>query len=373
MDLYEYQAKELFAGADIPVPRGKLASEEAELRTVLEEIGRPCVLKAQILRGGRGKAGLIRFAEDREEALAEGKALLASPHRIDALLVEEKLEIGKELYLALTVDPAAAAVRIMASARGGVDIERTAERSPGDLSRVWVDTCRGPMPFQLRNLLRPLCLPKEVARPVARIVERLFALMRRHDATLVEINPLVVTRDGRCVAADGKMTIDDSALYRQPFERRATSFADRIEYEAAREGIPYVRFDGNIGLMCAGAGLTNTVNDLIRDFGGRPANFLEFGGPNYRKALQAMRLTLESNPVVILIVTFGTIARADVMAEGIAGAIRELEPRIPIVAAIRGTGEEKAAEILRQIGLEPLFDTEEAVRKAVALAGGSRP
>ena len=170
------------------------------------------------------------------------------------------------------------------------------------------------------------------------------------------------------MAADGKVTVDNNALYRQPFEHTLDEYVNDIEYAAAREGIPYVQLDGDIGLMCAGAGLTNTVSDLIHDFGGKPANFLEFGGPNYRKARQAMELTLKSKPKVILIVTFGTIARADVMAEGIAEAINVLQPNVPIVTAIRGTGEEKAHEILRAAGLEPLTETEEAVRKAVELA-----
>lgn len=370
MNLYEYQAKELFAAMGIRVPRAQLARDASEVEAAIDAVGAPCVLKAQVLRGGRGKAGLIQVAETKAEAVEKARAILASPHNVKMLLVEEKLAIAKELYLSMAVDPVSATVTAMASSEGGVDIEETARTSLEKIAREPVNVFRGMLPFRVRNLLVPLGLDKAVGKQVGKIARQLYGVMEKHDATLVEINPLVVTADGECVAADGKVMIDDNALWRQKFERQVESFANDVEYEAAQEGIPYVQFDGEIGLMCAGAGLTNTICDLIYDFGGRPANFLEFGGPNYRKALEAMRLTLKSGAKVILIVTFGTIARADVMAEGIAAAIGELKPTIPIVTAIRGTGEEKAAEILRGIGLEPLEDTEEAVRNAVALAKG---
>ncbi|MDP3176663.1 MAG: succinate--CoA ligase, partial [Spirochaetaceae bacterium] len=186
---------------------------------------------------------------------------------------------------------------------------------------------------------------------------------------LVEINPLFVTKAGEVVAGDGKLVVDDNSLFRHgELEPGREYFDSDIAYEAAREGLPYLQFDGDISLMCAGAGLTTTVYDLIADEGGSVANYLEFGGPNYRKAVRAMELCLANAPKVVLIVTFGTIARADVMADGIAEAIAKLRPACPIVACIRGTGEEKAVETLKAAGLEPLFDTEEAVRMAVALS-----
>ena len=370
MNLYEYQAKELFAAEGIRVPRGQLAREASAVEAAIAAVGTPCVVKAQVLRGGRGKAGLVQAAETEAEAAAKARDMLASAHGVKMLLVEEKLAIARELYLSVSVEPVSATVTVMASDAGGVEIEETARLSPERIAREPVNVFHGVMPFRVRNLLRGLGLEQEVGRQVGKTVGSLYGLMARYDATLVEINPLVVTAGGECVAADGKVTIDDSALWRQGFERQVEEFANEVEYEAAREGIPYVQLDGEIGLMCAGAGLTNTVCDLIHDFGGRPANFLEFGGPNYRKAREAMGLTLRSGAKVILIVTFGTIARADVMAEGIAAAIGELRPTIPIVTAIRGTGEERAAEILRGLGLEPLADTEEAVRRAVALAKG---
>ena len=370
MNLYEFQAKEVFRDAGLPVPRYDLSRSAEEDAAVLDRVGPPWVLKAQVLRGGRGKAGLVSLPDSRDEALAELQRIRDAAPDAHSVLVQQRVEIERELYLAATVDPAEARVLLLASAAGGVDVERSASRS-GAVNRVSVDTGRGVMPFQIRNLTAGLDLDKPRRKALGRIAADLYALLRSKDATLAEINPLAITPDGTLVAADAKLVIDDNAAFRQPFEPNRESYAGETEYEAAQKGIPYVQFDGNIGLMCAGAGLTNTVNDLIHDFGGSPANFLEFGGPNYRRAREAMELTLKSDPKVILVVTFGTIARADVMAEGIAEAIEALQPDIPIVTAIRGTNEEKAAEILRGIGLEPIRDTEEAVRKAVALAEGT--
>jgi succinyl-CoA synthetase beta subunit len=228
-------------------------------------------------------------------------------------------------------------------------------------------------PYQARNVMFALGVSGEAFKAGCRLAMNLVKLFCDTDATLAEINPLVVTGDGTLVAADGKLTTDDNAAFRQEqIEPTREQYGSPLEYEAARQGFPYLEFDGDIGLMCAGAGLTNTVYDLICDAGGTVANYLEFGGPNYRRAVEAMDFTLRSKPKVILIVTFGTIARADVMAEGIAEAIKTHQPTVPIITAIRGTNEEQAAGILRSIGLDPLSDTETAVRNAVNLckAGG---
>jgi len=203
------------------------------------------------------------------------------------------------------------------------------------------------------------------------VLDALWTLFRRRDAELVEINPLFLTGDGLIVAGDGKLVLDDNAAWRQDsFEAGREYYDSDAAFEAAREGIPYLQFDGDISLMCAGAGLTTTVYDLVIDEGGTVANYLEFGGPNYRRADKAMELCLKNDSKVILMVTFGTIARADVMAEGIVNAMKELKPDRPIVTCIRGTNEEGAVEILKKAGLTPLFDTEDAVRRAVALARG---
>jgi len=225
------------------------------------------------------------------------------------------------------------------------------------------------MPFQARSVAYDLGLGPEPASRCAQLIQNLFRLYIDLDAELAEINPLFLTKEGDLIAADAKISIDDNSLAKHPaLQQDPADFDSDIARAAAAEGIPYLQFDGDISLMCAGAGLTTAVYDLVVDFGGSVANYLEFGGPNYRKSVKAMELCIRNNPKVILIVTFGTIARADVMAEGIVEALQRLSPSCPIVTCIRGTGEEKAHEILRNAGLEPLTDTEEAVRRAVALS-----
>jgi succinyl-CoA synthetase beta subunit len=218
-----------------------------------------------------------------------------------------------------------------------------------------------------------LGLEEDGVKQGSAILLSLYELFSKYDAELVEINPLIVTEDGALVAADGKITIDDNSLPRQGrFSLSRDCFETDVEYEAAKEGIPYLKFEGDIGLMCAGSGLTNVIYDLVNYEGGSVGSYVEFGGPNYNKAPTAMKLAMQSEPKVLLIVTFGTIARADVIAEGLVEAIDQLKPDFPIVTAIRGTGEEKVQELLRSVGLEPLEDTEEAVEKAVELAGSAK-
>jgi succinyl-CoA synthetase beta subunit len=374
MKLFEHQAKAAFAAAGIPVPRGSLATDAEAAAAAVRELGFSCVLKSQVLRGGRGKAGLIKFVRSEEEARAAALALFASPHRVREILAEEAVDVALELYLSIAADPREGKALALACAEGGVEIEVLAAEAPEKIVRESLDLEEGMLPFRARNVAYALGLGGEVAKKVAAVAEALWKVYRDYDAELVEINPLFVTKDGAVVAGDGKIVVDDNALFRHPGLEPGREYYDSdMAYEAAKEGIPYLQFDGDISLMCAGAGLTTTVYDLIADEGGSVANYLEFGGPNYRKAVRAMELCLANAPKVVLIVTFGTIARADVMADGIAEAIAKLRPTCPIVACIRGTGEEKAVETLKLAGLEPLVDTEEAVRKAVALcARGGR-
>lgn len=368
MKLFEYQAKQIFSEAGIPVPAGTVIEDTAQLAQVLEVSGLPCALKSQVLRGGRGKAGLIQFAKTAEEVQEKAQKLFDSPHGIRRILVEQALEIEKEMYLAITIDPPTGKALIMGSAEGGVEIEQLAVSAPEKIVRQKVDIAQGIMPYQLRNVMFGLGLSGESFKQGMKCLEALFKTFRDRDAELAEINPLVLTADGKLLAADGKFSIDDNASFRQEgLKRTRDHFDTDIEFEAAEAGFPYLKFDGDIGLMCAGAGLTNTVYDLIADYGGTVSNYLEFGGPNYRRAVEAMEFTLRGNPKVILIVTFGTIARADVMAQGITEAIEKLKPGIPIVTAIRGTNEEEATATLRKIGLNPLSNTEEAVKAAIAL------
>lgn len=374
MKLHEYQAKEAFAAAGIPVPRSALAEDAEGAARAAASLGFPCVLKSQVLRGGRGKAGLIKLVKDEAEARSVAAALFAGPHGVRRVLVEEAVDIGREIYLSITVDPERAEALVLACAEGGVEIEVLAAESPEKIVRERIPMNEGLLPYRARNVAYGLGLEGEAAKKLAELLERLWKVFRAEEAELAEINPLFVTKAGALVAGDGKLVLDDNALFRRPGREPGRDYYDSdAAYESAQEGIPYLQFDGDISLMCAGAGLTTVVYDLIVDEGGSVANYLEFGGPNYKKALRAMELCLKNSPKVILIVTFGTIARADVMAEGIAEAIARLKPTCPIVACIRGTGEEKAVETLRAAGLDPLFDTEEAVRRAVELSRAAKP
>ena len=369
MRLFEYQAKELFEETGIPVPKGRLVSDAADLDGALEEVGLPCAIKAQVLRGGRGKAGLIQLASTAEEARAKAEGIFDSIGDGRSLLVEQALDIERELYLSITAEPVSGSALVLASAEGGVEIEEVARTMPEKIVRERVDLSEGLLPYGARNVMFELGLEGDEARQGSAMLMSLYDLFQRYDAELVEINPLVATESGALVAADGKVTIDDGSLARQSrFPLSRDYFESDIEYEAAAEGIPYLKFDGDIGLMCAGSGLTNVIYDLVNYGGGSVASYVEFGGPNYRKGAKAMELTMRSKPRVLLVVTFGTIARADVIAEDLAEAIGRLQPDFPIVTAIRGTGEEKVRELLDGVGLEFLDDTEEAVERAIELA-----
>jgi succinyl-CoA synthetase beta subunit len=371
MKLLEYQAKELFEEINIPVPKRKLICQQSELDDAVQEIGFPCVIKAQIFEGGRGKAGLIQLASSTEDAQTKARQIFASPKNVRKLLIEEAVNIKKELYVSITLDPVTGSAMIMACEEGGVDIEEIARNTPDKIIIEYIDISKGLSPFQARNILYDLGLDHDLINQGTKILLNLYSLFQRYDAELVEINPLMITQEGTITAADGKISLDDNALFRhERFKLTRDYFESDAQYEASLEGIPYLQFDGDIGLMCAGAGLTNTVFDLIHYDGGTVANYLEFGGPNYHKAVQAMKIIMKNKPKVILIVTFGTIARADVMAQGLVDAINLLKPDIPIVAAIRGTGEEEARKLLQSVGLESLDDTEQAVKKAITLAGG---
>ena len=371
MKLFEYQAKEVFAGAGIPVPKSVLITAASEIHAAVVTLGLPCVLKCQVLSGGRGKAGLVKLVHTQAEAEALATRYFAEVPSLHAVLVEEAVAIQRELYLALTMDAVSGRAMLMGCAEGGVEIEYVAAHTPEKIVREYIDLDRGLQAFQISDFTYRLGLREDALKQVGKICGALYKAFRSMDAELIEINPLFLTKDGNAVAGDGKLSIDDNSMHRHAaYEKGRSYYGSDMEFEAAKEGIPYLEFDGDISLMCAGAGLANTVYDLVNYEGGTIANYLEFGGPNYMKAGTAMRLCLANKPKVILIVTFGTIARADVMAEGITKAVLELKPSCPIVACLRGTGEERVDEIFAPIGLKRLSDTEEAVKKAVAIATG---
>jgi succinyl-CoA synthetase beta subunit len=373
MKLYEYQAKEVFKEAGIAIPNSVLIESEEHLDDAIEKIGLPLVVKSQVLSGGRGKAGLIQFVKTKEEARKQVKNLFENPLNIKKLLIEQAVLIEKEVYVSITVDAYAATGLLIASSQGGIDIETLAVTQPDQIIKEKIDLRYGLMPYQALQVAYDLGFEPKLAKMMSRFFLKLYDVFKKYDCELVEVNPLFITKNNELVAGDGKLMIDDNSLFRQ--ERYAQSVEDyrtEAEFDAMQEGIPFIQFDGDIGLMCAGAGLTTTVYDLINYEGGTVANYLEFGGPNYKKAVKAMEICLKVPSKVILIVTFGTIARADVMAEGIVDAIKRLKPDRPIVTCIRGTNELEAVKMLRAAGLEPLFDTEEAVRKAVQLAKGEK-
>lgn len=369
MKLYEFQVKELFAKANISIPKSKLIQSLNEAQDALDYVGFPCVIKSQVLSGGRGKAGLIQFVNDETKALNEIKRLLKHPMKIPYLLIEEAVDIAQEVYASFTIDPVSGQALSIVSATGGVDIETLAVEQPEKIIQTKIDMRYGLMPYQANQIAYECGFDVTVSKQFAALLLTLYNIFQQRDCELLEINPLFITKSNTLIAGDGKCSIDDNSMFRQTDITHATEI---IENEAARiaheEGIPFIQFDGDIGLMCAGAGLTTTVYDLIHYEGGSVANYLEFGGPNYKKAMKAMEICLQVPSKVILIVTFGTIARADVMAQGIVEAIKQLKPNRPIVTCIRGTNEIEATRLLKDAGLTPLFDTEEAVRTAVALA-----
>ena len=344
MKLFEYQAKEAFREKGLPTPKGVLVRGKDELDGAFAEVGFPSVLKSQVLSGGRGKAGLIKVVKDAESAKATAKTLFESEHNVRMLLVEEAVDIDREIYLSITVAPVESLREALAEGLGG---------------------------YHVNNLTSGMGLSGDLGKQVGAVVRGLYKTFRAYDAQLAEINPLFITKDGKAIAGDGKLIIDDNSVWRQPsYPLTRDYFDSEVEFEAAQEGIPYLQFNGDIALMCAGAGLTTTVFDLINDAGGHPATYVEFGGANYTKAVRTMELCLKTPSKVILVVTFGTIARADVMAQGLVEAIKAHQPKQPIVTCIRGTNEEEAFAILRDAGLEPLTNTEEAVQRAVDIAAG---
>lgn len=371
MKLYEYQAKEVFKEHGISIPKNVLIEQVSQLDGALEEVQTPCVVKSQVLSGGRGKAGLVVFTKTKDQAKEECERLFAHALNIKKIMVEEAIDIKEEIYVSVTIDPASAKALLLVSKEGGVDIEILASERPEKIIKEPIDMRHGLMPYQASRVAYQLGYSVEVSKALKKIFLKLYQIFVKYDAELVEINPLFITKKEEVVAGDGKLMIDDNSMHRQiRFEKIQSDYKSDAEYQASKEGIPFIEFDGDIGLMCAGAGLTTTVYDLIHYEGGSVANYLEFGGPNYKKAMQSMSICLKVPSKVILVVTFGTIARADVMARGIVDAIKELNPDRPIVTCIRGTNEQEAVEILKEAGLEPIFDTEEAVRKAVELAKG---
>ncbi len=373
MNFEEHAAKPLLAEAGIAVPPSRLATTPDEAAAAAEAIG-PCVVKAQVPTGKRGKAGGIRLAATPAEARAAAEAILAleiGGHRVEKLLVEAQVPIARELYAAVLTDPATRGPVVLFSPLGGMDVEEAAERDPDAMRRLPVDITAGLDADGAATLLAGLDLgPAE--RPVAETLARLYRVFRDRDAELVEINPLVLTTDNRVVALDCKLVLDDAALSRQS-DIAGNGTPDPLtdlEAEAAAAGLKYIELGGSVGVLANGAGLTMTSMDAVTHYGGAPANFLEIGGEAYTKSKVALQILLKNPNIRSLLVNFcGAFARTDVMAEGVVTAWKQLKPDIPVFFTIHGTGEDEAVDLVkRELGIEPFDLMDDAVRAAVEAA-----
>ncbi len=373
MNFEEHAAKPLLARHGIAVPRGALATTPAEAAQRAKEIG-AVVVKAQVATGKRGKAGGIKLAAKPDEAAEHAKVILGmeiSGHRVEKVLVEEQMPIARELYAAVLNDPVSKGPLVMFSTEGGMDIEEIAATAPGKIRRQPVDIRRGLSQADAQALISGLALGAAESK-VAQALAGLYSAYAACDAELMEINPLIITRDGRVVALDCKFVMDDSAIVRHR-EIACTGTPDKLtdlEAKARVAGLKYIELDGNVGVLANGAGLTMTTMDVVRHHGGRPANFLEIGGESYTKAKPALELLLSKPGIRSLVVNFcGAFARTDVMTQGVIEAIEALKPKLPIFFSVSGTGEEEAIKPLKErLGVTPLPTMDEASKAAVDAA-----
>ena len=387
MKIHEYQAKGLLAAFGVPVPAGEVADTPAAARAVAERLGGRVVVKAQVHAGGRGKAGGIKVADGPAEAQrAAGQILgmrLKTPQtppegiEVRKVLVEEASPVERELYLAATLDRARATHVVMASEAGGMEIEEVAARAPASIMREWAHPALGLGDFQARRLAFGLGLAGEQARQGIGLIRGLFALYLAKDCSLAEINPLVVTRDGRVLALDAKLNFDDNALprHKEIAGLRDINEEDPLDVEASKYSLNYIKLDGNVGCMVNGAGLAMATMDIIKLAGGEPANFLDVGGGASPEQIENAFRILSSDPSVkaVFINVFGGILRVDRLAEGIIAAVKKLGLALPVVLRAEGTNVEIGKKMLAESGLALTMadDMGDGARKAVALARGS--
>jgi len=386
MNLHEYQAKRLFADYGIPVPPGQVVASAAAARQAVHDLGGKGVVKAQVHAGGRGKAGGVKLVQSPEEGEAVAGKLLGAKlvtHQsgpagqpIHQVLVEGLTAIGRELYLGAVVDRASRRVTFMASAAGGMDIEEVAAKSPEKIVTVKVDPIAGLQGYQCRRVGFALGLELGQIGELTRIMLALYKLFTERDLSLIEINPLVVTGEGKLLALDGKINVDDNALYRQKAmaEMRDATQEDEREARAQQHELNYVALEGNIGCMVNGAGLAMATMDIIKLHGGQPANFLDVGGgATAERVAEAFKLILSDAQVRgILVNIFGGIVRCDLIAEGIIKAVQEVGVKIPVVVRLEGTNVEQGKQLLANSGLAIIAadGLTDAAKKVVAAVGG---
>ncbi len=382
MKIHEYQAKELLASFGIPVPQGKTVEQPSAAGRVAGEIGAKVAVKAQIHAGGRGKGGGIKLADNSADAEARAKEILGMTlvtHQtgpegklVRKVLVEEALKIKKELYLGMVIDRETSRLVVIASEEGGVEIEVVAAKNPEKILREYIDPRVGMQPFQARKIAFGLNLPKEVLNDAVKLLLNLYCLFTQSDASLAEINPLVITEEGRLLAADAKINFDDNALGRHPkiMELRDLNEEEPTEIEASKHNLSYVKLDGNVGCMVNGAGLAMATMDIIKHYGAVPANFLDVGGAaSVERVENAFRILMsDENVRVVLINIFGGIVRCDRVANGVVEAAKRLDLSVPIVVRLAGTNSAEAAEILKNSSLTFTVadNLADAAQKAVA-------
>ncbi|MDE2320507.1 MAG: ADP-forming succinate--CoA ligase subunit beta, partial [candidate division NC10 bacterium] len=364
MKIHEFQAKAILAAYGVPIPKGEVVTTPAETRCAVERLGGAVVLKAQIHAGGRGKAGGVALASSPQEAERIAERLIGSrlvTHQtgpegkvVKRVLVEERVAVSRELYAGIVLDHRAARPVIMASATGGMEIEEMATKDPEGITRVTVDPAIQLQPFHIRRLVLGLALPQPIQSVAASLFPALYRLFQEKDCSLVEINPLVVTAEGRLLALDAKLNVDDNALFRHP-DLKALRDPDEelpLEVEASRFGLNYIKLDGTVGCMVNGAGLAMATMDLVKLVGGEPANFLDVGGGASAEQIEhAFRILISDRSVsVVLINIFGGILRCDRLAEGMIRAVRSLRVASPIIVRMEGTNVDQGKRMLTESG-----------------------
>ena len=386
MKVHEYQAKELLRNRGVPVPRGEPCFNVGDALRVADDLGGDrWVVKAQIHAGGRGKGGGVKVVDSRDGVQAAAEEMLGmnlvthqtgpTGQQVNRLLVEEGVDIARELYVGLVIDRSSQRVVVMASAEGGTEIEEVAARTPERIFKALVDPKFGLSQTDALELMEKLGLEEEPAKEGAKFLQRLFEAFWETDASLAEINPLVVTFDNRVIALDAKFNFDDNALFRHPeiVAMRDTDEEDPAELEASAVGLSYISLDGNIGCLVNGAGLAMATMDIIKLYGGEPANFLDVGGgATTDQVTEAFKIMLR-NPELkaILVNIFGGIMRCDVVAEGLVQAAQVVKLKIPLVVRLEGTNVERGREILEKSGLDMITATtmDDAAEKVVSAAG----
>jgi succinyl-CoA synthetase beta subunit len=385
MKIHEYQAKELLKKRGVTTLHSHVCFTLSEAERAIEALGLPCVIKAQVHAGGRGKVGGVKLAKTKAEALAASEQILSmiiktpqttqEGQRVSCILVEEGTIIKHELYIGLLIDRDAQKICLIASREGGVEIEEVAHNNPESIKRLSIEKSQGLMPFQIRALGTALGLSPVIKKQFSKLLLGLYKTFVECDAAMIEINPLVITGDDRLVALDAKMTIDENALYRQQYinEMRDPTQEDEKEIEAQRHGLAYVALDGNIGCMVNGAGLAMATMDVIKHVGGAPANFLDVGGSaTTERVEQALKIIAQDKNVkAIFVNVFGGIAKCDVIAHGVVNAARALNLKLPLIVRLQGTNVELGQDILNKSGLRihAAADMLAGAKQAVKLAG----